>query len=143
MRIKRIGLEHHGDAALGRRHVVHAFAIDQQLAAGDRLEPGDHAPYNPGAAPWKILPRNEGTKGAIADLLADWKDVPPRFTTQMARFHDALLGKGDLPVTTADSRRALEIVTAFYQSSRTHQEVVFPIGRDNPNYRSWLPEGIA
>ncbi|HWA17758.1 MAG TPA: Gfo/Idh/MocA family oxidoreductase [Devosia sp.] len=103
----------------------------------------DHAPYNPGAAPWKILPRNEGTRSAIADLLKDWKDVPPRFTTQMARFHNALLGKGDLPVTTADSRRALEIVTAFYQSSRTHQEVVFPIGRDNPNYRSWLPEGFA
>jgi predicted dehydrogenase len=103
----------------------------------------DHAPYNPGAAPWKILPRNDGTKGAIADLLKDWQDVPPRFTTQMARFHDALLGRGPLPVTTEDSRRALEIVTAFYYSSLTHQEVVFPIGTDHPKYKSWLPEGFA
>ena len=103
----------------------------------------DHAPYNPGAAPWKILPRNEGTKSAIADLLKDWQDVPPRFTTQMARFHDALLGRGPLPVTTEDSRRALEIVTAFYYSSLTHQEVVFPIGTDHPKYKSWLPEGFA
>jgi predicted dehydrogenase len=103
----------------------------------------DHAPYNPGAAPWTILPRNEGTKSAIADLLRDWQDVPPRFATQMARFHDALESGGPLPVTTADSRRALEMVTAFYYSSRTRQEVVFPIGADHPNYRSWLPEGFA
>ncbi|MBN9306387.1 MAG: oxidoreductase [Devosia sp. 67-54] len=103
----------------------------------------DHAPYNPGAALWKILPRNDGTKSAIADLLKDWRDVPPRFTTQMARFYDALLGRGPLPVTTADSRQALEIVTAFYYSSLTHQEVVFPIGTDHPKYQSWLPEGFV
>ena len=103
----------------------------------------DHDPYNPGAKLWTILPRNEGTKSAIADLLKDWKDVPPRFATQMARFHDSLETGAPLPVTTADSRRALEMVTAFYYSSRTREEVVFPIGMDHPNYRSWLPEGFA
>ncbi|MEO6012896.1 MAG: Gfo/Idh/MocA family oxidoreductase [Devosia sp.] len=103
----------------------------------------DHAPYNPGALAWKILSRNDGTKSAIADLLKDWKDVPPRFTTQMARFHDSLTSGTPLPVTSADSRRALETVTAFYYSSRTRQEVIFPIGTDHPNYRSWLPEGFA
>jgi predicted dehydrogenase len=103
----------------------------------------DHSPYNPGAAVWTILPRNDRTKTAIAALLQDWRDVPPRFTTQMARFYDTLTTGAPLPVSTADSRRALEIVTAFYHSSRTHQEVVFPIGRDHPNYQSWLPEGVA
>jgi predicted dehydrogenase len=103
----------------------------------------DHAPYNPGALQWKILPRNDKTKQAVEALLKDWKDVPPRFTTQMARFYDALESRGPLPVTSADSRRALEIVTAFYYSSRTHQEVVFPIRTDHPNYTSWLPEGYA
>lgn len=103
----------------------------------------DHSPYNPGAALWKILPRNDGTKSAIADLLAGWTHVPPRFQTQMARFHEALVTGEPLPVTTADSRRALEIVTAFYYSSRTKTEVTFPIGKDHPNYQSWLPEGFA
>jgi predicted dehydrogenase len=103
----------------------------------------DHAPYNPGAAEWTILARNDKTRDAIAALLKDWQDVPPRFTTQMARFYDTLTTGAPLPVTTADSRRALEIVTAFYHSSRTHQEVTFPIGRDHPNYQSWLPEGFA
>jgi predicted dehydrogenase len=99
----------------------------------------DHQAYNPGKALWTILPRNDGTKSAIADLLKDWKDVPSRFETQMARFHDHLMGRGPLPVTTTDSRRALEIVTAFYHSSETHTEVRMPIGPEHPKYGSWLP----
>jgi predicted dehydrogenase len=101
----------------------------------------DHAAYNPGGAPWKILPRNDATGDAIAELLADWKDVPPRFTTQMARFHEAVVTEGPLPVTTTDSRRALEIVTAMYHSSQTREEVRLPIGPDHPKYASWLPTG--
>ena len=102
----------------------------------------DHAPYQPGTAPWTILPRSEEVKARIMALLADWQDVPPRFTTQMARFHDALMGRGPLPVTSADSRRALEIVTAMYHSSETREEVRLPIGPDHPKYASWLPAGV-
>jgi predicted dehydrogenase len=103
----------------------------------------DHSPYNPGAALWTILPRNDATRDKIAALLKDWVDVPPRFQTQMAWFDEALDGKRPMPVTSADARRALEIVTAFYASSRNHQEVVFPIPANHPNYTSWLPEGFA
>src|SRR5690606_29011426 len=102
----------------------------------------DHAPYQPGTAPWTILPRSEEVKARIMALLADWQDVPPRFTTQMARFHDALMGRAPLPVTSADSRRALEIVTAMYHSSETREEVRLPIGADHPKYASWLPAGV-
>lgn len=99
----------------------------------------DHAPYNPGHEPWKILPRNDEIKARIEALLANWQHVPSRFQTQMARFHDAISGKGALPVTSRDSRRALELVTAFYHSSSTHQEVVLPLGPDHPLYESWVP----
>lgn len=99
----------------------------------------DHSPYNPGAAPWKILPRNDATRSAIDDLLKDWKHIGPRFETQMARFHDSLTTGAPLPVTSADSRRSLEIVTAFYHSSETRTEVSLPIGPDHPKYASWLP----
>ena len=102
----------------------------------------DHAPYNPGGALWKILPRNEPTRLRIEALLKDWKDTAPRFETQMRLFWDALEGTGPLPVTSADSRRALEIVTAFYHSSATRQEVQFPVGAEHPRYHSWLPEGF-
>ncbi|WIY53112.1 Gfo/Idh/MocA family oxidoreductase [Devosia sp. YIM 151766] len=99
----------------------------------------DHAPYNPGGKLWKILPRNDEVKARIDQLLANWQHVPSRFQTQMARFHDAISGKGKLPVTSADSRRALELVTAFYHSSATHSEVELPLGPDHPLYGSWVP----
>lgn len=102
----------------------------------------DHAPYQPGTELWKILPRDDATKTKINALLSGWQDVPPRFNTQMVRFHEALLGKGPLPVTSTDSRRALEIVTAMYHSSETHEEVRLPIGPDHPKYASWLPVGV-
>jgi predicted dehydrogenase len=114
-----------------------------RLAFENLTMESDHAPYNPGAALWKILPRNDDTASRIATLLHNWPDVAPRFTTQMGRFHDAVMTGGPLPVTTADSRRSLEIVTAFYHSSATHQEVTWPIGPDHPKYKSWLPEGFA
>ena len=100
----------------------------------------DHEAYNPGKAIWKILPRNDATKAAIDTLLADWVDVPSRFETKMRLFWDALEGKAPLPVTSRDSRRALEIVTAFYHSSETREEVQFPVGASHPKYGSWLPE---
>ena len=43
MRIERVVLEHHGDVALFRRHVVDDALADRDLAAGDAFEPGDHA----------------------------------------------------------------------------------------------------
>ncbi|MBZ9938818.1 Gfo/Idh/MocA family oxidoreductase [Mesorhizobium sp. BR1-1-16] len=101
----------------------------------------DHEAYSPGNKPWTILPRNDKAKAAIDALLKDWRHVPQRFETQMALFHAALVSGGPLPVTTADSRRALEIVTAFYHSSETQTEVTWPIGPDHPKYESWLPAG--
>ncbi len=43
MRIERVGLEHHGDLALGRRHVVDLAPADGDLAGRDPLQPGDQA----------------------------------------------------------------------------------------------------
>ncbi|MEO5806474.1 Gfo/Idh/MocA family oxidoreductase [Devosia sp.] len=99
----------------------------------------DHEAYSPGAKPWKIIPANPGIATRIDTLLAGWSHVPPRFQTQVSRFYDALQGNAALPVTSADSRRALEIVTAFYHSSETHTEVTMPIGKDHPKYQSWVP----
>ncbi len=43
VRIERVGLEHHGDAAVGRLDIIDDFAADRHLALGDCFEPGDHA----------------------------------------------------------------------------------------------------
>jgi predicted dehydrogenase len=103
----------------------------------------DHQPYNPGDKLWKIEPRNAETADRIAALLKDWQHVPSRYQTQFARFYDALEGTAPLPVTSADSRRALELVTAFYHSSTTHEDVELPIGPGHPRYDSWVPPGFA
>ena len=41
MRIERVGLEHHGDAAPRRGDIVHVAAGQPELALGDRVEAGD------------------------------------------------------------------------------------------------------
>ncbi|KKC37765.1 oxidoreductase [Devosia epidermidihirudinis] len=99
----------------------------------------DHTPYSPGDKLWTIEPRNGETKARIDALLKDWVHVPPGYATQMARFHAALMGTGPLPITSADSRRSLELVTAFYHSSSTHKDVALPIAPDHPLYHSWVP----
>ena len=43
VRVERVGLEHHRDAAARGRHVVHHLAVDLHRAAGDVLQPGDQA----------------------------------------------------------------------------------------------------
>ena len=42
MRIERVGLEHHGDPALGRPHSGDVDTVDEDCAGGHLLEPGDH-----------------------------------------------------------------------------------------------------
>ena len=43
MRVERVILEHHGDVALFRRHIVHHALADPDLARRDFLEARDHA----------------------------------------------------------------------------------------------------
>jgi hypothetical protein len=43
VRVERIVLEHHGDVAVLRRHIVDDMVIDGDLAVGDVLQPCDHA----------------------------------------------------------------------------------------------------
>lgn len=94
----------------------------------------NHAAYSPGNDPWQILAANDAVQARIDALLADWRPVGPRFTTQMAHFAEALDGKRPLPVTSADARAALELVTAIYQSSDSDADVALPIGPDSPKY---------
>jgi predicted dehydrogenase len=96
-----------------------------------------HAPYSPGNDPWKIIAASDAVQARIVEVIGDWQPVGPRFTTQMAHFHEHLAGRRPLPVTSLDARRALELVTAIYQSSDSGVEVVLPVGADSPKYTDW------
>jgi len=43
VRVKRVILEHHGNVAVLRRHVVDDVAADHDVAVGDILQPGNHS----------------------------------------------------------------------------------------------------
>jgi len=42
MRIERVALENHGDAALTRREIVHHFAADKDFPGRGGFQAGDH-----------------------------------------------------------------------------------------------------
>jgi hypothetical protein len=57
----------------------------------------------------------------------------------MAAYYAALTGGYTLPVTLADARRSLELVTALYHSASTGSAVALPIEPDHPKYHGWRP----
>ena len=71
VRVERVGLEDHGDVARARRQVVDHPAADADLAAGDLLEPRDHAQRRGLAAAGGADQRDEL---AVGDLEVDAVD---------------------------------------------------------------------
>jgi predicted dehydrogenase len=98
------------------------------------------APYAPGDDPWRMIPAAPEVEARIAAALSDWQFVPSRFEGLMARYHQALESEAELPVTLADARRSLELITALYHSTETGEPVALPIGATHPKYRSWRPQ---
>ena len=96
-------------------------------------------PYAPGDEPWEIIPASPEAADRTADALAGHRFVPSRFEGLMDAYHTALTTGGALPVTLADARRSLELVTALYHSAATGAVVDLPIAPDHPYYRGWHP----
>jgi predicted dehydrogenase len=96
-------------------------------------------PYSPGDEPWQIIPASREAADRIADALAGHRFVPSRFAGLMDAYHTALTAGRPLPVTLADARRSLELVTALYHSAATGSVVHLPIAPDHPFYRGWHP----
>ena len=76
------------------------------------------APYSPGDDPWEIIPASDAAAARISEGLRDWTFVPSRFNGLMARYHAALEAGTELPITLADARQSLELVTALMHSGR-------------------------
>jgi hypothetical protein len=68
VRVERVALEHHGNAAFGRRHVVDDAPADGQGAFGDVFQPGDGAQQGALAA---AAGADEDHEFAVADLQID------------------------------------------------------------------------
>ena len=71
VRIERVGLEHHGELALGRRLAGHVAAVDVDRAAAGVLQPGDQ-PQQRGLAAARRA--DEDDELAVLDVEVDVRD---------------------------------------------------------------------
>jgi predicted dehydrogenase len=99
------------------------------------------APYAPASDPWTFTARRPEEQAAIDRLLAAWTPHEEGFARLFALFHGALEGTMPPPVTVADARASLQLVTAIYHAAATNATVELPLARDHPGYRGWLPTG--
>ncbi|MDQ1300535.1 MAG: hypothetical protein QG637_453 [Chloroflexota bacterium] len=96
-------------------------------------------PYNNTADPWTFTGDTPEIQQEIAAALARCAPQPERFVGQFIRFSDALRAGGELPVTLADARASIELITALYHSAQTGSPVELPIGTEHPRYGGWRP----
>lgn len=96
-------------------------------------------PYHNSHDPWQFVGDSPELAEQIEESLSRFVPQPERFVGQFLRFYQALQQGAELPVTVADARRSLELITAIYHSARTGQPVDLPIGEDHPLYESWAP----
>lgn len=87
--------------------------------------------------PWTITPDTPEAELAINEALEQFVPGPELYKGQFSRLHDALRDGTELPVTLADARASLELVTALYWSARTGDDVALPITDDHPAYGGW------
>jgi predicted dehydrogenase len=97
------------------------------------------APYSPGEDPWQIVPASPEAEQRIAEALTDYRPLPSRYEGQFGAYHEALTTGTSLPVTLADARTSLELLTALYLSAATGVPVTLPIEPDHPGYIGWPP----
>jgi predicted dehydrogenase len=98
-------------------------------------------PYLIGADPWYFKGKTPEIEARIASTLARFKPTHESFTGQFARIHAAISNGTPLPVTLADARASLELITAIYHSAETGTAVTLPLAAGHPKYGNWIPAG--
>jgi predicted dehydrogenase len=97
-------------------------------------------PYANTADPWTFTGDSPELEAQIEETLTRFVLLPERFEGQFYRFYQALQNDSVLPVTLAEARTSLELITAVYHSAQTRQVVELPIGEDHPKYANWRPD---
>jgi len=100
-----------------------------------------HSPecYRPGKDPWTFKGMSPEIDSAIQTALADFKPALESFEGQFALVHGAITTGAPNPVTVAEARQALELITAIYHSGETGTAVTLPITQAHPKYSNWAP----
>jgi predicted dehydrogenase len=84
-------------------------------------------PYSNSGEPWTFTGDTPEAKQKIEEALSRFQPMPEGYAGQFLRFYNAIHNGGELPVTLADARASLELVTALYDSSRKEAPVQLPL----------------
>lgn len=95
--------------------------------------------YQPSFDPWTFRAAGRELQGVVDAELKGFDPGRSLYAGQFERFHAALESGSELPVTLADARASLELLTAIYHSASSGDAVDLPIGSDHPAYEGWLP----
>jgi predicted dehydrogenase len=97
------------------------------------------APYRNSHEPWTFVGDSPDSEVRIREALAGFVPLPEGYAGQFFRYHQALQSGSELPVTLADARASLELITAIYHAARTRGPVRLPLDAAHPLYGGWQP----
>ena len=93
--------------------------------------------YASSKEPWQFLPKAPKDQAWLDAALVGAPAGQEGFARQFEAFHAALEAGTAPPVTVAEARAALELITALYHSARTGERVDLPIPSTHPAYGGW------
>ena len=86
-----------------------------------------------------MTPADDTVAARIEEALAGAEDRGEDYAGQLERYADARAEGTELPVTLADARRVIEVLTAMYVSAGEGREVELPFPADHSALRGWRP----
>ncbi len=96
------------------------------------------APYTNSFDPWTFTAAL-GHEDAVARALDAFEPGTEDYVGQFERYADARSADREPPVSLADARLMLELVTALYTSAREGREVLLPLDADDPSLSGLAP----
>jgi predicted dehydrogenase len=94
-------------------------------------------PYTNSGDPWSFVADSPELQAQIDEALAQFVPLPESRPGQFYRIAQSLRENAALPVTLAEARASLELLTAIYYSAYTKQPVSLPLPDDHPFYAGW------
>ena len=93
--------------------------------------------YASSKEPWHFIPKAPKDQAWLDAALVGAAVGQEGFARQFEAFHAALQAGTPPPVTVAEARASLELITAIYHSARTGERVDLPLARHHPGYHGW------
>lgn len=109
----------------------HRFCFENLVAESNT------SAYENSSDPWTFTPDTQSAAEEIDRVLSAFEPEPEGYVAQFVGLHRALTEGGEPPVTLADARAALEMVTAVYASAAERRDVELPLDASDPWTKGW------